>query len=181
MMHIRIGWAILMALNSCLGHSSAENTEQSGGNSESVRMGSTAGSHTLNAQSPAIRGQIALQKQMHGSVSHFYLRLSGASVKVAPEGIYELYILNHDVSALTKLKSEDSGFAETLNTYALSPDQKLDLNVDVTMVLRRLFPRALPGALHFAILFRGNIDSNGTESRNAGEFSFEGASILAAR
>lgn len=178
MIHLRLGLVLLMALNSCLQHTPVYSAEQSGAAGvDTVRLGVTAGTYELNEQTRAIHMHIALQKQAGRNLTHYYLRLKGALLTEAPDGVYEVYVGNRQFSAPEDLSSDNPGFADVLNLFALTGGSRQDVDVDISTAMRNIFQSSAPAAVYLAIRFRGNTDKDKRESLHAGHFSITGAGI----
>ncbi len=170
---------LLMALNACHGPNSAA-AGNDGGGGDTLRLAATAaGVYALDTQHPLLQLPVVISKKAAGV--HYYLRLSGVTLPAAPDGVYELYLTPQPPQSRAELTANGAGFLDVLNTYSLSSNelQGRQVDIDITKVISERIASSDSASLYLTILFSGNKDAGGQESRNAGKLRLTGASIYA--
>lgn len=111
--------------------------------------------------------------------SKLLLLLDKPAITAAPEGVYEIYLVN-SLKDSANLSSTQESFVSLPDLYAVTaPGAKQQLEIDITNQVKRLYETAQPVFPLFAVLKFAPIRlANGTYSKNAGEITFAGLSIV---
>ena len=167
---------ILFAINSCFIHNNADGKgdEPAGDTIVLVKKGEA---YTLDSKAPVIQVSIPIPAGLEKRGEKFFLKLKDASLKEAPDGIYEIYITAGKVSK-EKLDTQNPGFVDVVDTYALNsnPDKK-DTRVDISRIVKRFSGKSGLSNLYLTMRYRGNRLPDGRESANAGNLSFGSVSV----
>ena len=130
---------------------------------------------------PAIFNFIFSEKSrnLYDSNGKTWLLFDDPLITEKPDGVYEIYVSDRSPNTIS-LKSTSPDFVNVLDLYSITaPGASQVIGVDISSHLKNIYAQKhqLPN-IYVTLVFSGNLDTNGRQSKNAGKLQLGGIRLL---